>query len=152
RKGVLPTVDPSGEVRILRSLADAHCAGANVAWSRYYPERGRVVALPTYPWQRVHVEMAGANPGRPDGPLAQLLVLSERNDAALRAKAREYLPHVSKASEEEVVDLCYSAATSAVHFECRAAVVAKGRDELCTALETLAKGAVPSGAVRDDIQ
>ncbi|HEX6862059.1 MAG TPA: type I polyketide synthase, partial [Thermoanaerobaculia bacterium] len=37
---------------LLASLASLHGAGVDVAWSALFPQRGRLVRLPSYPWQR----------------------------------------------------------------------------------------------------
>ncbi|WP_197041558.1 type I polyketide synthase, partial [Chondromyces apiculatus] len=38
--------------RVLQALGLVHVHGVPVSWGRLHPARGRVVALPTYPWQR----------------------------------------------------------------------------------------------------
>ncbi|WP_437917387.1 SDR family NAD(P)-dependent oxidoreductase [Sorangium sp. So ce302] len=38
--------------RVLHALGALYAHGAHVSWERLYPEGGRVVALPAYPWQR----------------------------------------------------------------------------------------------------
>ena len=39
-------------IQMLRSLAGLFAAGANIDWIGVYPEGGRVIPLPNYPWQR----------------------------------------------------------------------------------------------------
>jgi acyl transferase domain-containing protein/acyl-CoA synthetase (AMP-forming)/AMP-acid ligase II/thioesterase domain-containing protein len=38
------------QAAMTRALAQLHCAGYPVEWSRYFQRRGRVVSLPTYRW------------------------------------------------------------------------------------------------------
>ncbi|HTN83970.1 MAG TPA: acyltransferase domain-containing protein, partial [Sorangium sp.] len=48
---------------LLESLAALHARGCPVAWARLFPERGRCVPLPTYPFERErHWIDAGARP------------------------------------------------------------------------------------------
>ena len=42
----------SGNRTMLTSLAALYTAGRNVNWSALFPDGGRVVSLPAYPWQR----------------------------------------------------------------------------------------------------
>lgn len=60
-----PTSDPTDERRVLlRTVASLHQAGYTLVWSTLAP-KGKVVALPAYPWQResywVDTKLADAN-------------------------------------------------------------------------------------------
>ncbi|MGK4001421.1 SDR family NAD(P)-dependent oxidoreductase [Sorangium sp. So ce1036] len=50
---------------LLESLGQLHCAGYPVDWSKQHPARGRVISLPTYPWQRESYWLEGARPQAP---------------------------------------------------------------------------------------
>jgi myxalamid-type polyketide synthase MxaE and MxaD len=39
-------------LEMLHALAQLHCAGQPVNWSHFFPNGGRCVSLPAYPWQR----------------------------------------------------------------------------------------------------
>ncbi|MRG97807.1 type I polyketide synthase [Polyangium spumosum] len=54
---------------ILDSLGRLYVHGYPIDFRRLYPEGGRVVDLPSYPWQRERFWIEGATPARPTSPL-----------------------------------------------------------------------------------
>src|SRR5262249_26306588 len=44
--------DENDEDVLVEALARLHCAGYTVNWRAFHGARGRVVSLPSYPWQR----------------------------------------------------------------------------------------------------
>ncbi|MFI9276264.1 SDR family NAD(P)-dependent oxidoreductase, partial [Kitasatospora sp. NPDC052896] len=76
------------------------------------------------------------------------VVLSAKNDSALRAQARELLSHVEADAEPRLADLGYSLATTRAAFEQRAAIVAGERAALLAGLAALAAGESAAGVVR----
>nr|CAL58682.1 polyketide synthase [Sorangium cellulosum] len=75
------------------------------------------------------------------GDSALLFLLSAKTDDALRAQADRLRAHLAAAPDLALADVALSLATTRSHFECRAAIVAKDRDALLTALDALARGA-----------
>nr|AYM54557.1 hypothetical protein [Racemicystis crocea] len=51
--------------RLLSALGALYVRGHAVAWERLYPEGGRVVPLPTHPWQRERYWIQGVAPAAP---------------------------------------------------------------------------------------
>ena len=51
---------------MLKSLAALFAAGAEIDWQGVYPEGGRVVPLPLYPWQRKRFWLDLGAPLEPD--------------------------------------------------------------------------------------
>lgn len=51
---VIPTLRREADERksVLGALGALHGSGGEIAWERLFPDGGRVVALPEYPWQR----------------------------------------------------------------------------------------------------
>ncbi|HRI70517.1 MAG TPA: SDR family NAD(P)-dependent oxidoreductase, partial [Polyangium sp.] len=47
--------------QMLTALGLLHVQGCPVDWSKFYPNRGRVVSLPTYPWQHERYWLESAN-------------------------------------------------------------------------------------------
>ncbi|KYF93992.1 hypothetical protein BE20_00955 [Sorangium cellulosum] len=75
------------------------------------------------------------------GDSALLFLLSAKTDDALRAQADRLRAHLAAAPDLALADVALSLATTRSHFERRAAIVAKDRDALLTALDALARGA-----------
>ncbi|WP_187645342.1 hypothetical protein, partial [Streptomyces sp. TRM49041] len=75
---------------------------------------------------------------RPAGAVP--VVLSARNDVALRAQAERLRSHLMSRSELSAVDTAYSLVTSRALLERRAVVVASGREELLARLGELTGG------------
>ena len=73
---------------LLESLAALYAAGLSVDWSRLYPEGGRVVSLPAYPWQRERywVEGSAAAPGSLRGARTRSAGRARGLDAAPAAR------------------------------------------------------------------
>ncbi|WP_149178867.1 ketoacyl-synthetase C-terminal extension domain-containing protein, partial [Streptomyces sp. TRM49041] len=66
------------------------------------------------------------------------VVLSARNDVALRDQARQLRKHVAADADVSVADIGFSAATTRAELERRATVVAADRAELLAGLDALA--------------
>jgi phthiocerol/phenolphthiocerol synthesis type-I polyketide synthase C len=56
--------DQGGRDSVLAALGALYADGQSIAWGRLYP-RGRLVAAPTYPWQRQRFWLDMASPARP---------------------------------------------------------------------------------------
>ncbi|WP_394821616.1 SDR family NAD(P)-dependent oxidoreductase [Pendulispora albinea] len=82
-------------------------------------------------------------------PAALPVVLSGKSEAALRAQAGRLREHVAAKDDAALSDIAYSLATTRAHFEHRAAIVAKSREELVVALEGIAEGRAVAGSVLD---
>ncbi|MFG2637990.1 SDR family NAD(P)-dependent oxidoreductase [Streptomyces sp. NPDC048362] len=78
----------------------------------------------------------------------QLLVLSARSEAALRAQAGRLARHAI--DDGSLSDLAYSLARHRSHFEWRTAVVAGNREELLSSLEALSSGRTPLNKPREE--
>ena len=85
-----------------------------------------------------HVVLEAAPPREATAQAVQsaafLLPISAQSSAALSALARAYQQLLTDCSNDEVPDLCYSAAARRTHLECRLAVVGSTRQELLTAV------------------
>lgn len=153
--GMLATFDPSGEVTFLRSLMEAHCRGVPVLWSRYYARRGRVVPMPSYPWQRAHIgvtgdeQVSGANSKRRE---AEIVVLSAGSSAVLDAAAERLAAHLEIRHEAALGDVAYTLATKKAHEEHRLSLAVRSREELVRGLRQASSGRLPSGATRDAVR
>ncbi|AUX44989.1 hypothetical protein SOCE26_064650 [Sorangium cellulosum] len=77
---------------------------------------------------------------RPLAPAALPLLLSAKSEAALRAQAARLRDHLQAHPDTELVDVAYSLATTRAHFERRAVVVARGRDDAASALDAFEQG------------
>ena len=79
----------------------------------------------------------------PSGPL--VFVLSARSEASLRGQAARLQSHLEAEPELSLLDVAYSLATRRTHFERRAALVARDRDELLAQLASLSSGEPAAG-------
>ncbi len=79
------------------------------------------------------------------------VLLSAKNDTALRAQAQELLSRVEADAELRLADLGYSLATTRAAFEQRAAIVAGERAEVLAGLAALAGGGSATGIVRGSV-
>lgn len=68
------------------------------------------------------------------------LVLSAKSEGALHAQARSLREHIEQHPELELRDVAYSLALTRSHFDHRAALVVRDRDELTAALESMGQG------------
>jgi acyl transferase domain-containing protein len=105
----------------------------------------------------VVVEAAPATPAAhaaqvaaPDSPLKAkpVLLLSGRDEAALREAAAQMERELAAAPDASIGDLCHVAATGRTHFAERAALAADDRDALVARLKELALGRVAAGVER----
>lgn len=62
--------DEGDRGQALLALGQLHVAGYPVPWERQWPEGGRVVSLPTYPWQRERYWFESSSSPRPRGAAA----------------------------------------------------------------------------------
>ncbi|MDO0939350.1 SDR family NAD(P)-dependent oxidoreductase [Streptomyces sp. DG2A-72] len=88
-----------------------------------------------------------AEPAGEDGGVLPLL-LSAKDEGALRAQARRLHAYLTERPELRPVDAGFSLATTRARLEERAAVVGSGRAELLDGLRTLAEGGQAAGVVR----
>jgi acyl transferase domain-containing protein len=92
---VLASLRPGagGRAALLGSLAALYCQGCPVDWNGLYPSGGRVVTLPSYPWQRErHWFEDGKASGSKESAHAQRQGLSIQDILALTEAER--LPYV----------------------------------------------------------
>src|SRR5262249_18272313 len=80
------------------------------------------------------------------------VVLSAKNDRALRAQAERLRTHLEARPDLQVADVAYSLATTRTRFERTAAVVAADRAELIAGLDSLIAGDVPATVAEPDWQ
>ena len=73
----------------------------------------------------------------------ELVPLSARSDAALRAQATSLAAHLHAHPDLALRDVVFSLATDRTHFERRAAIVCRSRDGLLSELEAVADGRRP---------
>jgi acyl transferase domain-containing protein/acyl carrier protein len=59
------------QFQMLKSLTALFAAGAEIDWAGVYPEGGRVVPLPPYPWQRKRFWLDLGTPSEPDARSVQ---------------------------------------------------------------------------------
>ncbi|WP_438021152.1 SDR family NAD(P)-dependent oxidoreductase [Sorangium sp. So ce315] len=85
-------------------------------------------------------ESAAAQPASEPPPAAWPVLLSAKSEAAVRAQAKRLREHLLAQGDVALADVAYSLATTRAHFEHRAALLVKGRDELLSTLESLAQG------------
>jgi phthiocerol/phenolphthiocerol synthesis type-I polyketide synthase C len=62
--------DQGGRDTVLASLGALYASGQSVAWDRLHPRGGRLVAAPTYPWQRERFWLDTAAPDTSTRPVA----------------------------------------------------------------------------------
>ncbi|MDI1475027.1 type I polyketide synthase [Polyangium sp. y55x31] len=68
------------------------------------------------------------------------VLLSAKTESAVRAQAERLRAHLVQHPEIELADLAYALATTRTHFDRRAVVAARAREDLLSALEALAQG------------
>ncbi|MEV0598850.1 SDR family NAD(P)-dependent oxidoreductase [Streptomyces sp. NPDC050315] len=90
-----------------------------------------------------------AAPAATDPAVPLPWVLSARTPGALRAQAGRLTELLRQEPHARPVDLAYSLATTRAPLERRAAFVARDTAQALRALETLAEGELPPGAVRE---
>lgn len=91
--------------------------------------------------QAVHPEETPPE-AMPD-PATHLLVLSGKQEQAVRDLAANYLAWLREYDDVNLADLCHTARTARNHFAYRASLVAQSSEEFCSALEQLAQGQLP---------
>jgi acyl transferase domain-containing protein len=113
-------------------------------WPSAEPAVAGVTSL-SFGGTNVHVVMAEAppqpaapRPAAADRPL--LLPLSARSAEALRAAAAGYRAFVEREGAPPLAEVCYSAALRRTHYEHRAAIAFRNREELSAALGAVAAG------------
>nr|WP_246357067.1 non-ribosomal peptide synthetase/type I polyketide synthase [Pyxidicoccus fallax] len=96
------------------------------------------------------LEEAPMAPSAPAAPAraTELFVLSGKSQGALEAQAAQLAKRVEANPEQGLGDVAFSLATTRAPMDQRLAVVAGSRDGLRAALEAVAKGQTPVGAVR----
>jgi acyl transferase domain-containing protein/acyl carrier protein len=62
--------DKGGRDTVLASLGALYASGQSVAWDRLHPRDGRLVSVPTYPWQRERFWLDTAAPNTSTRPVA----------------------------------------------------------------------------------
>ncbi|MFD9718898.1 amino acid adenylation domain-containing protein [Streptomyces sp. NPDC059076] len=82
---------------------------------------------------------------------AQLLTLSAKSPAALTALAASYGDRLATATDAELADICYTAATGRSHFPHRLAVTASSVAEMGQRLAGCAAGDQPTGSRRGHV-
>ena len=138
-----PHVDWSaGDVELLASAAD---------WSPGERVRRAGVSSFGISGTNAHVILEEAPPAqappRGDAPPALALVLSGRDDAALRGQAQRLRDWLAERPELEPVDVGFSLATGRARLERRAVVVGADPQQLAAGLEAAARGEAPAGVV-----
>ncbi|WP_103543533.1 hybrid non-ribosomal peptide synthetase/type I polyketide synthase [Streptomyces sp. SM1] len=83
---------------------------------------------------------------------AQLLTLSAKSPAALAALAGRYGDRLAAATDAELGDICFTAATGRSHFPHRLAVTAASAEEMGQRLAASATGEQPAGSRRGHVQ
>jgi acyl transferase domain-containing protein/NADPH:quinone reductase-like Zn-dependent oxidoreductase/NAD(P)-dependent dehydrogenase (short-subunit alcohol dehydrogenase family)/SAM-dependent methyltransferase len=78
-------------------------------------------------------------------PRRHLFVLSGFDELALRAQAERHAAAFEGRPDEDLADICYSAAVARAHHPERAAIAASSMRELCDRLKALASGAESEG-------
>ncbi len=124
------------------------------------PGRSRVGAVSSFGFSgtNAHVVLeespaqpaaAGARLASSTGPAAAPLplALSARSDTELRALAAHHADHLRRMPGVDLADLCYSAATTRAAWSHRCVLPARSRDDLIRALDQVAAGRTPQGAV-----
>ena len=63
----IPTLRRDKEERrgLLEALGALHVQGVGVDWQKLYPKGGRVITLPSYPWQRERYWIEPRSRGEP---------------------------------------------------------------------------------------
>jgi polyketide synthase 12 len=137
-----PRVDWSaGDVKLLTEVEE---------WPR--GERARRAAVSSFgvSGTNAHVIVEEA-PAAPEPERAELpvvpLVVSARDDIALRAQAERLAAHLAERPELSVTDAAFTLASGRAALEHRAAVVGGERDELVAGLAALGRGEPAGGVV-----
>ncbi len=104
-----------------------------------------------------HVVLEAAPPTQGLAPSAtarphHLLALSARTPASLVALAQRYADTMQGPSAPPLADVCHAAAVGRSHFEERLALTACDSEEARAKLESIARGEVPAGCVRDVVR
>ncbi len=92
-----------------------------------------------------------ATPATAPRPL-ELVVLSAKTPRALDAAAERLRALVQSQTDLALGDIAFSLATTRAHHENRVALVVASRDALSEALDAVARGETPVGAVRDQVR
>ncbi|MCX5071071.1 type I polyketide synthase [Streptomyces sp. NBC_00513] len=117
-----------------------------VAWTEH--DRPRRAAVSSFGFSGTNAHVVIEEPPKPEhepadgesGPVrATPVLLSGKNEAALRAQAARLLLHTDDNPGRSLADLGLSTATTRAALDHRAAIVATDRDELRRALELLAR-------------
>jgi acyl transferase domain-containing protein len=86
-----------------------------------------------------------------EAPRAELLVLSARSAAALRARAGDMASWLASRPDLALSDICYTAGLCRAHHEHRLAVVSGTREEMSAALAAASRGDWHAGVVRGEV-
>jgi len=81
-----------------------------------------------------------------------LLPISARSETALKSSSENYLKLISEKKEDELQDLCYSAACHRTHFEHRLLVLGKTKSEIIGKLKTFIEGKSADGIISEHVQ
>ncbi|MDI1431903.1 type I polyketide synthase [Polyangium sorediatum] len=123
---------------------------AEVPWKRGESPRIAGVSASGLSGTNVHVVVEEAPaPRRDERPLraqTNLLPLSARTSAALRASAERLRAHLAEHPDIRVDDACYTAAVGRNHFEHRLALLVGSPDKLLDDLAVVAAGGIPRDA------
>ena len=99
------------------------------------------------------LEEAPGSAGVPEGAArsAELVLLSGRSEAALKAQAGRLREHLRTQGEARLVDVAYSLAISRSPMEHRVSVVARSLESLQEQLTAVAVGETAAGVVRGEV-
>ncbi|GLV85498.1 polyketide synthase [Streptomyces lavendulae subsp. lavendulae] len=129
-----------------------------VEWAEH-DDRPRRAAVSSFGFSGTNAHVVIEQPPRPElGPAdgestppqdparATPVLLSAKNEAALRGQAARLLRHTEEHPDQSLADLGLSTATTRAALDHRAAIVASDREDLRRALERLAQDAPAAGA------
>ncbi|WP_455771734.1 SDR family NAD(P)-dependent oxidoreductase [Streptomyces lavendulae] len=129
-----------------------------VEWAEH-GDRPRRAAVSSFGFSGTNAHVVIEQPPRPEpGPAdgesapaqdparATPVLLSAKNEAALRGQAARLLRHTEEHPDQSLADLGLSTATTRAALDHRAAIVASDREDLRRALERLAQDAPTAGA------
>ncbi|MFE9769907.1 SDR family NAD(P)-dependent oxidoreductase [Streptomyces sp. NPDC005808] len=98
----------------------------------------------------------GDEPATTEGPLLHApgvpVVLSAKNEQALQAQAERLLQHLTDHPELAPADVAWSLADTRAHFDHRAALVTRDREELLRGLESFVAGLAAPGTVSGQVR